>query len=76
MTIWTVKVRVRIRVMWVTIWYLTMNYLPNRGGGGVGVVIHVSLRVHFKFAIPKLTGSNRGKRNSHLESPSSRFDAV
>ena len=24
MTIW----RVRVRVMWVTIWYLTMNYLP------------------------------------------------
>ena len=26
MTIW--GVRVRVRVMWVTIWYLTMNYLP------------------------------------------------
>ena len=24
-TIW----RVRVRVIWVTIWYLTMNYLPN-----------------------------------------------
>ena len=28
MTIW----RVRVRVMWVTIWYLTMNYLPGRDG--------------------------------------------
>ena len=28
-TIWRVKVRVRVRVrvMWVTVWYLTMNYL-------------------------------------------------
>ena len=30
-TIWRVKVRIRVRVMWVTIWYLTMNYLPNSG---------------------------------------------
>ena len=22
--------RVRVRVMWVTIWYITMNYLPKR----------------------------------------------
>ena len=31
MTIWRVKVRVRARVMWVTIWYFTMNYLPGFG---------------------------------------------
>ena len=38
MTIW----RVRVRVMWVTIWYLTMDYLPkyvsasNEKASGVG----------------------------------------
>ena len=51
MTIW--RVRVRVRVMWVTIWYLNMNYLsystestvwginPRRGSLAGGTMVHI-----------------------------------
>ena len=34
-TIWRVRVRVMVRVIWVTIWYLSMNYLPLFWFGGL-----------------------------------------